>query len=192
MGRTRLPNPLVHLLHAATFGRSHEVIEMLLLGVLLVLIGVAVVVVEAHVTTAGVLGVAGTLSTATGVGMILAAAGTPWWLTIPIATLLAIAGLVALLIIAREVVVARRQEICTGPDALVGRKAQVTSWSGREGQVSVDGALWRAEPAYGWEDPMPSPGDTVVVTELEGLSLSVRRPHAWEVKPVWKPSSLSL
>ncbi|HWC23801.1 MAG TPA: NfeD family protein [Flexivirga sp.] len=165
---------------------------MLLLGVLLVLAGVTVVVVEAHVTTAGVLGVAGTLSTASGVGLILAATGAALWVTIPIATLLAIAGLVTMLMIAREVIVAGSQEIRTGPDALVGRKARVTSWSGREGRVTVDGALWHAEPAFGWEDPLPVPGDTVVVTELDGLSLSVRRPHAWEVKPVWKPSSLSL
>ena len=190
--RTRLPNLLVNLLHAATFGPTREVIAMVLLGVLLVLLGITVLVVEAHLTTAGVLGVAGTLSTATGVGLILAATGAPLWVTIPIAALLAIAGLVGLLIVAREVIVASNQEIRTGPDALIGQKAVVSSWSGREGHVTVAGVLWHAEPAYGWEDPLPAPGDTVVVTELDGLSVSVRRPHAWEVKPIWKPSSLSL
>lgn len=165
---------------------------MVLLGVLLVLIGVAVLVVEAHVTTAGVLGVAGTLSTATGVGLILAATGAPLWVTIPVAALMAIAGLVTMLMIAREVIVAGNQEIQTGPEALIGQRAVVSSWSEREGQITVAGVLWHAEPAYGWEDPLPVPGDTVVVTELDGLSVSVRRPHAWEVKPIWKPSSLSL
>lgn len=165
---------------------------MVLLGVIFVLVGLGVLVLEAHLTTAGVLGVAGTLSTATGVGLILAAAGAPLWVTIPIAALLAIAGLVVLLMVAREVIVAGHQEIRTGPDALIGRKAVVSSWTGREGQVIVDGALWHAEPVYGWEDPLPNRGDTVVVTELDGLSVSVRRPHAWEVKPIWKPSSLSL
>ncbi|GGB19227.1 hypothetical protein GCM10011492_06350 [Flexivirga endophytica] len=165
---------------------------MVLLGVLLVLIGVAVVVVEAHVTTAGVLGVAGTLSTATGVGLILAATGAPLWVTIPVAALMAIAGLVTMLVIAREVIVAGSQELQTGPEALIGRKAVVKTWSGNAGRVMADGALWNAEPAFGWEEPMPVPGDTVIVTELDGLSVSVRRPHAWEVKPVWKPSSLSL
>jgi len=165
---------------------------MVLLGVIAVLVGVAVLVVEAHITTAGVLGVAGTLATATGVGMILGGAGAAWWVTVPVAAFLAIAGLVTMLIIAREVIVARHQEIRSGPDALVGSKAVVRSWSEREGQVSVAGALWHAELAYGWEDPMPAPGDTVVVAELDGLSVAVRRPHAWEVRPIWKPSSLSL
>lgn len=165
---------------------------MVLLGVVLVLVGIAVLIIEAHLTTGGVLGVAGTLSTATGVGLILAATGAPLWVTIPIAALLGITGLVGLLVVAREVIVASNQEIQTGPDALIGSKAVVSSWSGREGQVTVAGALWRAEPAFGWEDPLPARGDTVVVSELDGLSVSVRRPHAWEVKPIWKPSSLSL
>lgn len=165
---------------------------MVLLGVVLVLVGIAVLVIEAHLATAGVLGVAGTLSAATGVGLILAATGARLWVTIPVAVLLAVAGLVVLLMVAREVIVASHQEIRTGPDALIGQKAVVSSWTGREGQVTVAGALWRAEPAYGWEDPLPKPGETVVVSELDGLSVSVRRPHAWEVKPVWKPSSLSL
>lgn len=165
---------------------------MVLLGVVLVLVGLGVLVLEAHLTTAGVLGIAGTASTATGVGLILAATGAPLWVTIPIAALLAVAGLVVLLMVAREVIVAGSQEIRTGPGALIGRKAVVSSWTGREGRVTIDGALWSAEPAYGWEDPLPEPGDTVVITELDGLFVSVRRPHAWEVKPIWKPSSLSL
>jgi membrane-bound serine protease (ClpP class) len=165
---------------------------MVLLGVLAVALGVAVLVVEAHVSTMGVLGVPGTLATAAGVGLILAGSGAPWWVTIPVAAVLAIAGLVTMLVIAREVVVASSQQIRSGPDALVGEKAVVRVWSGREGQVSAAGALWHAELAYGWEDPMPTVGDTVVVSEIDGLSMSVRRPHAWEVRPIWKPSSLSL
>lgn len=165
---------------------------MVLLGVVVVLVGAALLVVEAHLTTAGVLGTAGTVGSATGVGLILAGSGAALWVTIPVAALLAIAGLLTMLIVAREVVVAGSQEIQAGPDALIGSKAVVRSWSGREGQVTAAGALWHAEPAYGWEDPMPAPGDTVVVSDFEGLTMSVRRPHPWEVAPIWKPSSLSL
>ncbi|MGN6413307.1 NfeD family protein [Flexivirga sp.] len=165
---------------------------MLLYGVAAVLIGVTLLVIEAHVTTAGVFGVAGILATAGGIAVILTASGASWWVTVPIAALLAVAGLFALVVVAREVIVAGSQEPRTGPTALIGRKAVVRSWSGRDGQVAVDGALWHAELVYGWEDPLPAPGDKVVVTELEGLSVTVRRPHAWEVLPVWKPSSLSL
>lgn len=190
--RAGLPSLMDHLSPRGTLESVDEVIDMVLLGVVAVLIGVAVLVVEAHINTAGVLGVPGTLATATGVGLLLAATGAPLWVTIPAAALLALAGLVTLLVIAREVIVASNQEIRTGPDALIGTKAVVRSWSGREGQVDAAGALWHAELAYGWEDPMPSPGDTVVVAELDGLSVSVRRPHAWEVRPIWKPSSLSL
>nr|WP_281379722.1 NfeD family protein [Flexivirga oryzae] len=105
---------------------------------------------------------------------------------------MALAGLVVMLMVVREVFVAGSQEIRSGPDALIGAKGVVQSWSGREGMVLVEGALWHAEPVFGWEDPLPAPGDKVIVAELDGLSISVRRPHAWEVIPVWKPSSLSL
>lgn len=165
---------------------------MVLIGVAGVLAGLILLVVEAHVTTAGVLGVAGVCATAGGIGLILGASGAPLWVTIPVAVLLAIAGLIAMLVIAREVFVAGKRELQTGPSALIGRKAVVGSWSGDEGQVSVDGALWRAELAYGWQDPLPAPGDKVIVAELDGLSVTVRRPTAWEVLPAWKPSSLSL
>jgi membrane-bound ClpP family serine protease len=165
---------------------------MVLLGVVVVLVGLGVLVVEAHVTTAGVLGVPGTLATAAGVGMILAGSGAALWVTIPVAALLAIAGLLTLWVVAGKVVVAGNQELQTGPSALIGTRAVVSSWSGREGQVSAAGTLWSAEPAFGWEDPMPAVGDTVVIAEIDGLTLAVRRPRVWEVKPVWKPSSLSL
>jgi len=165
---------------------------MVLLGVVLVLVGLAVLVVEAHLNTAGVLGAVGVLGTAAGVGTILAGSGAALWVTIPVAAVLALAGLVVMLMVVREVFVAGSQEIRSGPEALIGAKGVVQSWSGRDGHVLLEGALWHAEPAFGWEDPLPVAGDKVVVTELDGLSVLVRRPHAWEVIPPWKPSSLSL
>ncbi|TWP33616.1 NfeD family protein [Leekyejoonella antrihumi] len=165
---------------------------MVALGAVLVLVGLGVLVIEAHVSTAGVLAVAGVMAAAAGVGVIVAGSGAALFVAIPVSVVLALVGLVAILMVAREVVVARRQEIRTGPTALVGSVAKVSTWSGEEGQVATDGALWHALLAYGWEDPRPKPGDTVIVDQLEGLTVSVRRPHAWEVTPVWKPSSLSL
>jgi len=165
---------------------------MVLLGVVVVLAGLAVLVIEAHLNTAGVLGAVGVLGTAAGVGTILAGSGAALWVTVPVAAVLALAGLVVMLMVVREVFVAGNQQIRSGPDALIGAKGVVQSWTDREGMVLVEGALWHAEPAFGWEDPLPNPGDKVIVAELDGLSILVRRPHAWEVIPVWKPSSLSL
>lgn len=172
--------------------RSEEVIVVVELGVIVILVSLAVLVLEAHLTTAGVLGLAGVMGTAAGAGMIMAGSGVGLLITIPIAVVLAAAGTLGMALIAGEVILAKRQPLRAGPSALVGKKATVQTWDGDEGQVAADGTLWRARLAYGWEDPLPHIGQTVIINELDGLTLSVRRPTAWEVIPRWKPSSLSL
>lgn len=57
-----------------------------------------------------------------------------------------------------------------GMDALVGRTAEVTRWSGGEGSVTLDGAFWSAE----------GPGDIAVdervtVVRYEGMHLEVQK-----------------
>jgi len=162
------------------------------LGAVLVLAGLAVLVIEAHVSTAGVLGVAGVLAAAAGVGLIIAGFGAALVVAVPVAVVAACAGMVAIAVVAQKVIAARNQLVRVGPSALIGVTATVRTWSESEGQVAADGTLWRARVSWGWEDPPPVPGETVVVNELDGLTVSVRRPHPWEVAPVWVPSSLSL
>jgi membrane-bound ClpP family serine protease len=165
---------------------------MLALGVIVVLAGLAVLVIEAHVPTAGVLGVAGVMAAAAGIGLIIAGSGAALVVAVPVAVAMAGIGVVAVAIVAHKVVVARHQLVRVGPSALIGTTATVRTWSGKEGQVAAEGTLWRAQVSWGWEDPPPAPDEIVVVNELDGLTVSVRRPHPWEVAPVWVPSSLSL
>lgn len=170
---------------------AEEVIDVVLWGAIVVLIGLLVLVIEAHVSSAGVLGVAGVMGVAGGTGMILAGSGLGLFIAIPVSVVLALAGLVTLLMIAGEVVLARRQPLHTGPSALIGTVAVVRVWHGSQGQVAADGTLWGARPTYGWEDPPPAVGEKVIINELDGLTLLIRRPTPWEVPPGWKPSSLS-
>ncbi len=52
-----------------------------------------------------------------------------------------------------------------------------------QGQVLVAGELWRARRRWAEEDdPAPSEGEAVVVDDVNGLTLSVRRAEAWEVE----------
>lgn len=164
---------------------------MIALGAVLILTGLAVLVVEAHIATAGVLGVAGVLAAAAGVGLVMAGAGATPLSAVPVAVVLAGLGLTATAVATRKVIVARGQAIRTGPSRLVGATASVRTWSGDEGQVAADGTLWRARLSWEWEDPSPLPGETVVVNELDGLTVSIRRPYPWEVDPRWAPSSRS-
>jgi membrane-bound serine protease (ClpP class) len=168
------------------------VVDVIALGAVLVLAGLAVLVIEAHVSTAGVLGLAGVLAAAAGVGLIIADLGAALVFAVPVAVVAAFAGMVAIVVVAQKVIAARSQAARMGPDTLIGVTATVRTWSESEGQVAADGTLWRARVSWGWEDPPPALGETVVVNELDGLTVSVRRPHPWEVAPVWAPSSLSL
>lgn len=168
-----------------------RVVDVISLGVIVVLAGLAVLVIEAHASTAGVLGLAGVMAAAAGIGLMIAGSGAGLVLAVPVSIMLAVAGMAATVIMARKVLAARDEAVRTGPSSLIGATATVRTWSGDEGQVATDGTLWSARMSYGWEDPPPLPGQTVIVAELDGLTLSVRRPHPWEVAPVWVPSSLS-
>lgn len=165
---------------------------MAAIGVLVVFLGLVLLVVEAHVPGFGVFGTAGVLAIAGGVGLIVHAAGASLAVAIPLAVVLALIGAVMLVITAKKVLLARHQELQSGPERLSGVAGVVQTWAGEEGQVAADGSLWGARTSFGWEDPPPIVGETIVIDQLDGLTLSVRRPHSWEKDPVWKPSELSL
>ena len=65
---------------------------------------------------------------------------------------------------------------------MYGRVGVVRRWSNIAGQVSLDGALWRAR----WEYPDMDgrelhEGDRVVVESVSGLTLCVRIAEEWEL-----------
>lgn len=149
-----------------------------MLGAVVVLVGLVVVVIEAHASTGGVLAVAGVMAVAAGVGLIMAGSGAALVFTIPVAVLLAVLGVLGVMLMARKVVVAGKQSLRTGATALIGTVATVRTWSQEEGQVTADGTLWRAVLSGDWQDSRPVPGETVVVDTLDGLTMSVRPLYA--------------
>lgn len=165
---------------------------MAALGLLLVLVGLTLLVVEAHVTAFGIFGALGVVSTASGFGLIVGDAGASLATSISVSVAVLLIGGAALFVAIGKVIAARHQEVQAGPERLPGHPALVRSWSVDDGQVYADGALWGARTSFGWEDPPPQPGEAVIVNELDGLTVTVRRLHTWEKEPVWKPSELSL
>jgi membrane-bound serine protease (ClpP class) len=168
------------------------VVDVIALGAVVVAVGLALLVVEAHVSTAGILGLAGALAAVAGIGLILASSGAGLLVAIPVSVVLAAACLIVAMVVTLKIRDARVEAVRTGPETLIGVLATVRTWSGEEGQVAADGTLWSAHRSLLWSDPPPSPGEKVIISELAGLTVSVRRPYPWEVAPVWTPSSLSL
>jgi membrane-bound ClpP family serine protease len=152
---------------------------MVEIGVVLAVVGVALLVAEAHVP-GGVLGVTGVITLATGAALALAGAGGAAGVIVGVVLgVLAASGL-WLAIATRKALATRRLRSASGRDALSGRCGVVRSWQNGDGQVFVDGALWRARPSWPDSDDRLTAGDRVVVEGVSGLTLAVRRAEEWE------------
>jgi membrane-bound serine protease (ClpP class) len=151
--------------------------EMVEAGVALVIAGAALLVAEAHVP-GGVLGVIGAVVLATGVGLAAAGGGLAVVL-LAVLGALAVSG-VWIAIATRKSLDARRLRLASGREALMGRCGVVRRWQNGDGQVFVDGALWRARPSWPDSDERLKAGDRIVVERVSGLTLAVRRAEEWE------------
>ena len=154
---------------------------MTALGLVLLLLGATLVVVEAHVS-GGVAGVVGGLALVAGGIVAIMGAGGSLALAAPVG--IAVGAGVAgwMLLAATKTAAARRTRIQSGREALPGRVGVVRGWSESSGHVFVDGALWRAR--LEWPEPDEAAladGDPVVVERVSGLTLSVRPAEDWEL-----------
>jgi membrane protein implicated in regulation of membrane protease activity len=154
---------------------------MLVLGAALLAVGLLLLLAEAHASTGGLIGTAAGIAAVAGIVVLLIAAG------VGAAVVLVVALCLLALVVSMGVLLRRRilRPVPTRPragtEALVGRVGVVRSSSGREAQVFIDGALWRAEAELNGADTDLHEGEKVVVEHVEGLTLQVRRAEAWEL-----------
>jgi membrane-bound serine protease (ClpP class) len=152
------------------------------LGVLLVVVGAALMVAEAHVASHGVLGSGAALAMAAGVAFALSGAGVPGAVVGAAGVAVALAGLGLAWLLLVASLRTRRIAQRSGPRALLGRVATVRRVPAPVGQVLLDGALWRARVWEFEEDGAPvAEGSAVVVEAVHGLTLTVRPAEEWEV-----------
>jgi membrane-bound serine protease (ClpP class) len=135
-------------------------------GLMLVLLGAALLVIDAHVTSHGALTLSGLVAMAIGLTTLFHDSGTPYhmhvWVVVTVTAL--IGGFWAFAL--SKSVQARRAPVTVGPEQIVGLEGVVRAG----GNVFVRGELWRAESA----DPLHE-GDRVTVDGLDGLTLAVHR-----------------
>jgi membrane-bound serine protease (ClpP class) len=137
-------------------------------GLALIILGVALLVIDLHVTSHGALTVSGLISLAIGMVMLFHNAPAPYHTSIPlvVSVTVVLGGFWAFAI--GKALAVRRRPVTVGPTRVVGHEAVVRA----PGQVFVDGELWRARPANGGE---LVPGEHVRVEGVEGLELTVSR-----------------
>jgi membrane-bound ClpP family serine protease len=146
------------------------------LGLLLVVLGAALVAAEAHVPSHGALGSGAVIALATGVALLLSASGSA--AVVAVFAGLAVAGVGAawLWVLVRKALATHRLRV---RNTLIGRIGVARD----EDRVFVDGALWRAR-LWDLEDEAPlARGVPVVVEHVNGLTLTVRPAEEWEVAP---------
>jgi membrane-bound serine protease (ClpP class) len=153
------------------------------LSVVLVIVGAALMVAEAHVPSHGALGTGAVAALTAGVVLALSGAGAPGGAVAAAGVAVALAGLALAWLLLTKSLAARRLKVRSGPRALVGRVATVRSVPAPVGQVQLDGALWRARLSELEAESLPvAEGSAVVVESVDGLTLTVRSAEEWEVQ----------
>jgi membrane-bound serine protease (ClpP class) len=148
---------------------AFQVLPINAAGLLLILFGIGLLVLELKVPSFGALGVGGAISLF--FGSVLITRGVPGVQVGLGAILPAVVVLSAgVLLLGRMALAAQRLPPVTGADALIGQQVQTRSpiLPGVPGLVAIHGELWRAE-----SESHIGPGRFARVTAVNGLTLTV-------------------
>jgi membrane-bound ClpP family serine protease len=156
---------------------------MTVLTLALLLMGLVLLVAEAHLPSFGLLGTAGVAALVSGVVLAVVGSGGSLALGLGLGLPVAAAALAIGVVAASKARAAGRLRARCGTEGLVGRLGVVRRPLDPQGHVLIDGALWRARRSWADEDERPpAEGEPVVVDHVQGLTLSVRRAEVWEVE----------
>jgi membrane-bound serine protease (ClpP class) len=152
----------------ALFGFS--VLPVSWAGVILLLAGVGLLVVDVHVTSHGALTVAGLIALAVGAIMLFQNAPSPYHTSKPLViTVAVVLGSVWAFAVGKAWQV-RHKPVAVAPELIAGAVGEVR----QDGLVFVNGELWQARTPSGEQ---LRPGAKVRVESLDGLVLTVRPEH---------------
>ncbi|MFB9980093.1 nodulation protein NfeD [Mesorhizobium kowhaii] len=141
-------------------------------GLALMLLGVAFLVVEAFNPTV-VLGLSGVAAFLFGAAMLLRVEGPGFAMSWAVVGPAAALTLGLALLTGTYLWAARSNPPRVGGEAMRGLPAEILDWQGGEGHVLAQGERWRAKA----DEPI-APGDSVEVTDVSDLVLTVRRRDA--------------
>ncbi|HLY85555.1 MAG TPA: nodulation protein NfeD [Gaiellaceae bacterium] len=137
-------------------------------GVALMVLGIALLIVDLHAPTHGVLTIGGLITLGFGLALLFQNEPTAYrvneWLVLGIGCAVGAFWVFA----TGKALAARRLPVETGVQKMVGQTAEVRG----PGLVFVDGALWQAHAA---DNSALVPGEKVVVAAVNGLQLTVQR-----------------
>jgi len=147
-------------------------------GIALLVIGIVLLIAEAHLDTHGIVGVAGVVALAASGLLLFNTDSSQFEVSVPVVIVVAVLLGGGLALAVTKAVQARRAPVQTGREELVGAVGDVRVPLAPVGQVFVGGALWRArladEAPETDADRVREHGARVRVEAVEGLTLRVR------------------
>lgn len=153
---------------------------MVALGLISVLAAVLLLLVEAHLSTGGLIASVAVVALVSGVALLLVGAAASMAAVIAVAGGVGVASLGGLVLLIRSVGPIRRAGPRTGSQAMVGHIGVMRA-GGSAALVYVDGGLWRTQPSPLEAENALHDGDKVVVEHVNGLTLYVRKADELEL-----------
>jgi membrane-bound ClpP family serine protease len=153
------------------------------LGLILLVVGALVAVVEAHYPTHGIAGGLGVAVMAIGAVLAISGLGAGVILGLLGGLTLAGAGGAGVALTVKHAARVRHRRVRGGAEGLIGQIGVVRNWAEPTGSVSLHGGVWNARRSPSIDDELLqlARGDRVVIERLTGLTVSVRRAEEWEL-----------
>lgn len=136
----------------------------------LVVLGIGLMVAEAFTPGIGILGIGGVIAFIAGSVFLFDPTGADIDISVSLPLIIAAAamtGSLALFVLGAAVK-ARSRRALTGAEEMIGIVGEVVEWTDFKGRVRVHGEIWSAR-----ADRALNPGDSIRVTQREGLTLVI-------------------
>jgi membrane-bound serine protease (ClpP class) len=137
-------------------------------GAALVLLGIGLMVAEAHIGSFGVIGIGGIVAFVIGAIMMFPSGAPGFALSLSVVAVATLITAALFLLVLTMLLRSRRRPVVTGKEGLLGAEGETVVWDGAEGRVRVQGEIWRARA----QQPLQA-GERIRVVEREGLVLVV-------------------
>jgi membrane-bound serine protease (ClpP class) len=138
-------------------------------GAALVLIGIGLMIAEAHIGAFGAIGVGGVAAFVIGALMMFPSRTPGLALSYAVVIGTAICSAALFLLALAVLLRSRKRPVVTGGEALIGAAGEAVFWQGGEGRVRVKGEIWLAR-----ADAPLAAGTHVKVLDRDGLVLRVQ------------------
>ncbi len=155
---------------------------VLALGFVSLAVAVLLLLVEAHLSTGGLIGAVAVVALVCGVTLLLAGAAAGLLAVVAVSGGVCVASVGGLALLGRSLRPVRGLRPRSGTQAMIGHLG-VMRTAGPTARVFVDGGLWRARPSPLDEESALHAGDHVVIEHVKGLTLYVRKAEELELNP---------